>query len=159
MKTLAELGIAPTLLSIIMAQASIVLIACSIVLTLLRDFYEDDKQVAADAPARPLLVSTGAERIRDFLRTFLYIISLFYTALGLAILLVEFWPDNVKDAFEFKSRMIDITFRFDLQGVYSVASYGHFAIVLVIGLLVAWAARVRDQEARTRWAGHARRST
>jgi hypothetical protein len=140
-------GIIPTLLSVIMAQATVVLIACSIVLSLQRDLYEDDR----GRGRRPLLASAGAQRLRWFLRWFVIGLALYYLVLALAVGLIEFSPNNSDQLLDLTSSRLAIHISLTLQDVYVYATRAHFIIVVLIALIVGCTARVRHQEAERRW--------
>ena len=148
-------GVATTPLSSIMAQATIILITCSIVLSLLRDLYEDQKVQTGTGKQRktvtgPLLVSTSANRLRWFLRWFVVALTLHFAILALSILAIEITPGGPDDVFIMHLRG-GWKVRYAFDDVHTYASRAHFIIVVVVGMIVACTARVRDQEARQRW--------
>jgi hypothetical protein len=131
-----------------MAQATVVLIACSIVLSLQRDLYEDDRA----HPGRPLLYSGSAARLRWFVGWFVTAVSLYYLVLGLGVALVEFSPNTSDDLVTLSSPRLNFSASFKAQDVYIYATRAHFIIVVVVALIVKFSSSVRQHGAALRWA-------
>jgi hypothetical protein len=136
------------------------MVACSVVLTLLRDLYEDKKtptDVHPDASFRPapLLDSSAAYRLRRIVRWFVRILVFFYAIIALGVLAIELAPNKQTDPtkpvvfLDFPGWGFDV--KLSLIGIYQFATTGHLLTVVTVAGIVACMVRVRDNEARERW--------
>ncbi|MDO8876151.1 MAG: hypothetical protein Q8M24_21595 [Pseudolabrys sp.] len=150
----------PSILSVIVGQATIILVACSVLLGLMRDLYED-KKPQTDTPNHkrttiaPLLESQAAARLRWALRWFSTLLGMFYVFIAIGVVLVQVSGIGLNDGkavffqASFPVKKIDIAF--NLQDIYEFSVTGHFIIVVTVSLIVACMVRVRHSEANSRW--------
>jgi hypothetical protein len=148
------------LIAVIVSQATIILVACSVLLGLLRDLYEDRKVRSGVSGSRkevtaPLLGGQGAVRLRQFLRVFSTGLVLFYTIIAIAVFVVEVIGVPLEDGrtvmFKLAVPKWNSEIVFNLADVHQFELRGHFAIVVIVAAIVACMVRVRHNEARRRW--------
>jgi len=161
--SLSEFGLEPSFLSVIVSQAAIILIACSVLLGVVKDLYEVQEFNAAPprqrriTRVRPVLTGKCADRLRFFVRAFAMFLPVFYLMLGVLILLVEKGTVIEEGGKKIKHGIIrspflqwDKSLVFDLQEVYFLELIVHFLIVFVVALIFYWTVSVRREVSNQR---------
>ncbi len=163
MFSFTELGLAPSLLGVIVGQAAIVLIACSILLGVVKDLYEV-MEVSVGVPGerkrkrlRSVLAGGCADRLRVFIRLFSYALPLAYIFIGFLVLLVQKAPVVTIDGKALRIAIVrspfpqwDFAMQFDLQTVYSLELIFHFIVVVTVAIILFWTVGVRREASKQR---------
>lgn len=161
---MAELGLHTSFLSVILSQAAIVLIACSVLLVLVKDLYETHVKTVGlsiqrkkEKENRLVLSGRCADRLRVFLRLFSILLPSFYLFIGLCVLLVEKGKLVTVDGQQTKQAEVrspfsawDFSFSFGLQQVYVLELIFHFIIVFLVAFTFFWMTGVRREAMRER---------
>lgn len=165
MPTFAQFGVEPSFLSLIVGQATIVLIACSILLTVVKDLFEV-KAIRVGPPGAeiqrvvPCLATVRADCLRVAIRAFSFALPPIYLILALCVAMVERAPASEIDGKMIKIANVEIhtpiwnaQFKLDLQTIYYWELMFHLAIVVVVAAIFWWMVRIRRDDCRDRMIG------
>lgn len=156
-----EFGLSPSFLSIILSQAAIVLIACSVLLVVVKDLYEV-REVRVGLPGRRrrrenqlVLPGVCADRLRMFLTLFSVLLPAMYVFIGFCVLLVETGripPGKTEQAAQIRFTLSswEYSFSFRLNEVYGLELIFHFIVVVIVALIFFWMTGVRRKTTKLR---------
>jgi hypothetical protein len=154
------LNITFSLLSIILGQAAIILIACSMLLVVVKDLNEL-RVVSAGLPNQrkkkeyqPVLSTRCADRLRVFIYLFSMLLPASYLFIGFCVILVERSRSiiNGKRIAEIRSPISiwDFSYSFGLQEVYEAETIFHFGVVVIVAFIFFWMTGVRREVTKER---------
>jgi len=165
MPSFAQFGVEPSFLSLIVGQAAIVLIACSILLAVVKDLFEVKTIRVGLAGAEiqrtvPVLANVRADFLRVAIRAFSFALPSIYLALALCVAMVERSPIREIDGKPTKIADIKLVtpiwstqFQLNLQTIYYWELMLHLAIVVIVSVIFWSMVRIRHDDCRDRMAG------
>jgi hypothetical protein len=168
MPSFSQFGVEPSFLSLIVGQATIVLIACSILLTVVKDIFEVRAIVVGPAGAQvrrivPCLATARADHLRVVLRLFSFALPTIYAILSACVFLVERSPLRDVDGKQIRVAELQSPFViwdkhliFALQDVYYWELIFHLGVVVIVAIIFYWMVRIRRDDCAGKLAGRIR---